>query len=170
MSVAAAGAYLRTLREHHRLTRAEVAELTGTSETQIVRIEGGDVDSRGTLWAKFVAYVHGNFEQLANLLLDASATEEDGRRFAEEWLTRAQRATIDQLYQTYGDERVRAAVTSLQALSSDELLRVISEASEIVRGRASEMRAASPPSFRRRRGWPGRPSPSTSPDDGSAVP
>jgi len=110
--------------------------------------------------------VRGNFEQLADLLLNETATEEDGRRFAEEWLTQEQRDSIDQLYQTYGPERVRAAVESLRALSSDELLRVISEASEVVRLREAQARYSTPVPPRRRLRWPRRRSKSA-PDDAS---
>lgn len=50
----AVGAYLRTLREARKLSRASVAAQIGTHESQLVRIEAGDQDTRGSLLLAFI--------------------------------------------------------------------------------------------------------------------
>ncbi len=67
MGLEAAGTYLRTLRERQGLTRLQVAEASGTSESQLVRIEGGKQDPRGSLWFAIAGVLKGSTEQLSRL-------------------------------------------------------------------------------------------------------
>lgn len=80
----AAGAYIRTLRERRDLTRDVVAERAGTSVSQLVRIEAGEQETRGSLLLAIVAAVQGNAQHVADLLLSESATAGDGRELAEQ--------------------------------------------------------------------------------------
>jgi transcriptional regulator with XRE-family HTH domain len=86
MSLTAVGAYLRTLREARHLSRAKLAALAGTHESQIERIEKGDQDTRGSLLVAIVQSVGGNLSQIGRLLLMEAATAEDGRQIAQGWL------------------------------------------------------------------------------------
>lgn len=86
MSLIAAGAYLRLLRERRGLSAADVASAAGTNEAQVGRIEKGEIDTRGSLLLKMVQAVQGRAEDVLKLVTDASATIEDGRRKAEEAL------------------------------------------------------------------------------------
>lgn len=83
MSLIAAGAYLRALRERQGTSRAKVAALTGTHESQIERIERGDQDSRASLLFAIVDAVGGKYEDIAQLFRDQSLSVEDGRQLAE---------------------------------------------------------------------------------------
>lgn len=85
----AVGAYLKTLREMHGLSRAEVAHAIETNEAQILRIERGDIDTRGSLLLRFVMTVRGSAEQLALLMTDPKANDVSARILAEQWLNSA---------------------------------------------------------------------------------
>ncbi len=80
MGAVAVGRYLQQLRDHARLSRAEVAaqvrELTGTAtnDVQIFRIERGVLDTKGTVLMALAQVVGGNLAQIQQLLLDANAT------------------------------------------------------------------------------------------------
>lgn len=95
----AAGAYLRTLREGRGLTRDEVAYEIGTSGVQVMRIEKGEVDTRGSLLMALAKRVHANVDHISRLLLDEQATAEDGQQLAAQWLTNHEIAVIDSLDQ-----------------------------------------------------------------------
>ena len=86
MSLIAAGAYIRTLREARHLSRAKLAALAGTHESQIERIEKGDQDTRGSLLVAMVQAVGGNLSQIGRLLLNEAATADNGRQIAQAWL------------------------------------------------------------------------------------
>ena len=82
----AAGAYIRTLRERRSLTRDVVADRAGTSVSQLVRIESGEQETRGSLLLRIVAAVQGDARHVAELLLSETATVEHGRELAEAML------------------------------------------------------------------------------------
>ena len=84
MSLIAAGAYLRTLREAHELSRAKVATLASTHESQIERIERGGGETRASLLLSFAQVVQADLNDLALLILDTNATAEDGLQAAEQ--------------------------------------------------------------------------------------
>jgi transcriptional regulator with XRE-family HTH domain len=86
MGVIAASAYIRTLREARHLSRAKLAAIAGTHESQIERIEKEGQDTRGSLLVAIVRALRGNLNQVGQLMLDVSATAEDGKRLAQEWL------------------------------------------------------------------------------------
>lgn len=84
----AAGAYLWELRDAKRLSREELAAEIGTNDVQIMRIEKGEIDTRGSLLLRFIHKVNGDFEEVVRLMDDPTATEEEGRRRALAWLNR----------------------------------------------------------------------------------
>jgi transcriptional regulator with XRE-family HTH domain len=88
MSLVAVGAYLQTLRDLHRIPRAEVAQGANTSESQILRIERGDQETRSSVLFSFNRIVEGDFDQLSQLLLQEDATLEDGVAAAKRWFTK----------------------------------------------------------------------------------
>lgn len=79
----AAGAYIRAMRERNKLTREQVAKLTGTSVSQLVRIEKGVQDTRASLLNSIVEAVRGDIQEVQRLLASKDATAEDGRATAE---------------------------------------------------------------------------------------
>ena len=81
----AAGAYLWKLRDLRGFTRDEVAHITGTNAVQVMRIEKGEIDTRGSLLMSLVKAVKGSADQVMLLLLNERATVEEGRRLAEAW-------------------------------------------------------------------------------------
>jgi transcriptional regulator with XRE-family HTH domain len=83
MSTVAVGSYIRTLREGRKLTRETVAERVGTSISQLVRIESGEQETRGTLLFAVLSAVQGDPRDIADLLLLEGATANDGVRFAQ---------------------------------------------------------------------------------------
>jgi transcriptional regulator with XRE-family HTH domain len=82
----AVGAYIRTLREARKMSRAELAAKTQTSGSQLVRIENGEQDTRSTLLAAIVNHLGGDFYDVGQLLLHEDATAEEGRQLAIEHL------------------------------------------------------------------------------------
>ena len=117
----AVGTYLRTLREAHRLSRAAVASQIGTHESQLVRIEAGEQDSRGSLLLAFVAIVQGRANDIQRLILDQQATAEDGRRLAGEVLTQSERDSILSIADS--DPKRAALLRRIAQLSDDPELR-----------------------------------------------
>lgn len=92
MTVVSVGAYLEALRDAQKLKPKEVVDLIGqlgieTTPTYIWRIEHGKIATPGApLLAAFTRVVHGNINQVMDLLLNKEATAEDGRHFAQIWL------------------------------------------------------------------------------------
>lgn len=99
MANAAVGTYLRTLREARRLTREALADMVGTSVSQLVRIEAGEQDTRGSLLARIIAAVRGSAADVQSLLINPDASESDGQRLAQATLdgVRAAGLTADEL-------------------------------------------------------------------------
>lgn len=107
----AAGAYLRYLREAHRLGRPSVANALLTSENQIKRIEDGAIDSRGSLLLSFCKAVGGNPTDLEYLMSIPETGPDDGRSLAQEWLnaqgqplTDEERSKMQATFQTWMKE------------------------------------------------------------------
>jgi transcriptional regulator with XRE-family HTH domain len=88
MSMIAAGAYLWELRDAKKLSREELADAIGTNDVQVMRIEKGEIDTRGSLLLRFIHKVNGDFEEVVRLMDDPTASEEEGRRRALEWANR----------------------------------------------------------------------------------
>ena len=118
----AVGAYLRTLREAQHLSRAAVAAQIETHESQLVRIEAGDQDSRGSLLLALVAAVQGRVADVQRLILDKSATESDGRAAAEAWLalTPEERARVDSIVANALPGDLAGAIAELRAEYHDD--------------------------------------------------
>jgi transcriptional regulator with XRE-family HTH domain len=86
MSMQAVGTYLRTLREAKNLSRGDLAKQVDSNEMQILRIEKGEGDTRGSMLMKLVRLVGGNAEHIADLWSSNSATSDDGKQLAQEHL------------------------------------------------------------------------------------
>jgi transcriptional regulator with XRE-family HTH domain len=86
MSMQAVGTYLRTLREAKNLSRGDLAKQVDSNEMQILRIEKGEGDTRGSMLMKLVRLVGGNAEHIADLWSSNNATSDDGKRLAQEHL------------------------------------------------------------------------------------
>lgn len=97
MGVEAVGAYFFTLREmsRPRVTRETLADMVGTSDVTIGRIERGEQEPKAALLARLVQALQGNIQHVYDLLLKPDATEEDGKRIAEAWLLEQVSRTID---------------------------------------------------------------------------
>lgn len=73
------GAYLRTLRG--TTSRAKIAAQLNTHESQLVRIEAGVQDTRGSQLIELVSVLKGKIDDVARLLLN-KATAEEGEQLA----------------------------------------------------------------------------------------
>jgi transcriptional regulator with XRE-family HTH domain len=113
MGMKAVGSYLRALREAGRIGRGALARELGTDDSQIERIEKGQIDTRGSLLFAFIHAVRGNAEHIMQLLLADAASEEEGRALAEVWLAEA-RGDPAAL-----DERRRRALSLIDDLLAD---------------------------------------------------
>jgi len=84
-----------------------------------MRIEKGEIDTRGSLLLSVVRAVKGNAEHIAQLLLDASATEEDGRNLAISWINRETTSAIDEfIADVKKDNKVSEALKLIQQLEA----------------------------------------------------
>jgi transcriptional regulator with XRE-family HTH domain len=103
MGQVAAGAYLESLRLAHKKSRADVARAIGPSESQIQRIEAGEIDTRSSLLFSFARYVKANFARLAELLLADADSEAEGIRLAESMTDEELQEAIQILGELRGD-------------------------------------------------------------------
>lgn len=83
MGLKAAGAYVWALRETARIGRGALAKQLNTDDSQIERIEKGQIDTRASLLFAFIRAVRGNSAHVMTLILDESADEDSGRRLAK---------------------------------------------------------------------------------------
>ena len=81
MTMKAAGAYLRAMREHLGISQAEVARRIKASPSQIHRIEEGPGETRATLVAAMTVAVEADPEDVIRLLA-ADNTAERGIELA----------------------------------------------------------------------------------------
>jgi transcriptional regulator with XRE-family HTH domain len=86
MSMDSVAAYLRTLRERQKISRAQIVGHTGASEQSIWRIETNDQEPKAELLVAFVDAVNGDIRHVYELLREKSSTAEDGMRLAEQRL------------------------------------------------------------------------------------
>lgn len=119
MGTVAAGAYIRTLREARHLSRAKLAAIAGTHESQIERIEKGEQDTRGSLLVAIVQAVRGNLDQIGELLLSEAATLDDGRQLAQAWLTQGEQQALDRFAAQIPDAQVAAVIAYIEQLQAD---------------------------------------------------
>lgn len=87
---------------------------------QIVRIEAGDQDSRGSLLLRIVAAVRGSADDVQRLALDDAADADAGRELAERVLSHEQVASIWALADT--DPKRAALVRRILKLTDDPAL------------------------------------------------
>lgn len=126
MSLIAAGAYIRTLREARHLSRAKLAALAGTHESQIERIEKGDQDTRASLLVAMVQAVRGNLTQIGRLLLTEAATADDGRQSAQAWLSHEEQRKSARFIRGMPDSQAAAMLALVERLRAhpEALLRL----------------------------------------------
>ena len=110
----AVGTYLRTLRDAHGLTRTDVAAEAGTNESQVQRIEAGEIDTRSSLLMRFVQAVAGNPYDVYELSVSNEATAEDGRARAQAWLSQPEHDMIRQEVQSTSRAELEALVAVIQ--------------------------------------------------------
>ncbi len=117
----AAGAYVMTLRERRGMkNRADVVSAilikygVRVAAAQIGRIEEGQIDTRGSMWAMMCAVVGGNADDLFDLLAHPKLPREEGVKRAEAWLTAQERAAVQKLADEFGVERVKKALDDLE--------------------------------------------------------
>jgi transcriptional regulator with XRE-family HTH domain len=86
MSMVAAGAYIRRLRNKLGMSQEDIARALETSQKQVSRWENGEHQPLGAKLNALVALVQGNMSDIMALLSNPSATAEDGERLADTWL------------------------------------------------------------------------------------
>ncbi len=79
----AVGAYLRYLREAQHLATTEVAEMIGTNQAQVWRIDNWKHDARTTLVFAYIKAVNGDANDVALLIANPKATASDGETLAK---------------------------------------------------------------------------------------
>ncbi len=82
----ALGMYIRTLREASDMTSLDVAVQSSVNPNYIWRLETTNLRPSADKLASVVRTVGGTFDDAANLILDPTATEDDGRRLAQKRL------------------------------------------------------------------------------------
>lgn len=113
----AAGAYIRTIREHLNMSRASLAHAVETHESQIVRIEKGQQDARGSLLLAIVHHIGGNTDVLYRLM-QPDKTRDDGVWEANNWIQHQKRFVDNLINDTSAesfDETVKQFSEDIQA-------------------------------------------------------
>lgn len=93
MSVDAAMAYLRFLREAQDITQAQVARVAGVESKQVYRWERGESEPTASGLAAFVDVVKGKADEVLRLIRDPRATRIDGQSAAERRLAEIKQET-----------------------------------------------------------------------------
>ena len=130
MSLVAAGAYLRTLREAHELSRAKVATLAGTHESQIERIERGGGETRASLLLSFAQVVDADLNDLTSLLLGTDLTKDDGIQAAQQRLhavVEDTRPLDEQALELLTEEQLNLMKEIIPTLTDEEFARLVEE-------------------------------------------
>lgn len=86
MTLQAAGAYLQRLREEARISRHGLAKRAKTSDSQIIRIEQGEQETRFSLIALIIRELDANPSDVIELMLSENATIEEAILRANSWI------------------------------------------------------------------------------------
>ncbi len=86
MNLVAAGAYLQTLRKAQGLSQEGLGDRIGVTGNTIYRIEAGRQAPMMEQIINLLATLKGRAEDMAHLMRNAQATENDGRTLAHERL------------------------------------------------------------------------------------
>lgn len=129
--MAGVGAYFRTLREKQGITRAWVADHSGTSETSLYRIELGKQKPGLEIMLGIIDAVHGSISDVRALLGDKNAREPEGLARAERYLSESQQAKIAAFQEEIGVENAAAAADLV--LRDPELRRAILRLADAMR-------------------------------------
>lgn len=136
--------YLRELRIRKNISQATLADAMGISLRQTNRWENGDSEGlKAEAFVRAVAFLDASRQHVERLLLDREATEDDARRFAEEYFT----AEDMELARGVSSAQVQYAGRLLDGLSDRELL------SELIRRQEQGRAPRGGGSGRRRAGW-----------------
>lgn len=124
-NIVTVGTYLKTLREGRGLSRFEIAKEVNTNEVQILRIENGDIDTRGSLLLAFLRIVEGSADQLTALMTTPGAIPEHGQQLAVEWLKRDHIG--NEIVSSTTDESLEPYIlpNRLHTLTTDEIIDII---------------------------------------------
>lgn len=109
----ATGAYLRSLRDKQGLTQEAVASDMGISSRTLSRWENGETEPPATALAALVRLLNGSVADALALLLDTSATVEDGER-------KTQEHQITEAAHHMTDDELQEAIAILEALRTDQ--------------------------------------------------
>jgi len=117
----AAGAYVMTLRLERGMTnRSDVAAAiqkrfrVKVGRSQIGKIEEGEIDTRGRMWAMVCVIVGGDAGDLMDLLAHPELAREEGVRRAKAWLKAEEQEAVRELRDKLGPERVRRALDDME--------------------------------------------------------
>lgn len=126
----AAAAYLWRLRERKKISRAKLANLVSTTENTIWRVETGKQEPGGRLLVSLVTVLQANWQDVVDLVDQKSATPEDGRARADQWLALAaargapetQATPLDQLTAIISELRTELPTEAWDSTTSAPLL------------------------------------------------
>jgi transcriptional regulator with XRE-family HTH domain len=119
MTVLAATAYLKTLREARNLSQDDVAEAIGASMRQVGAWERGQADPASSSIAAYIRFVHASAEHVVSLLINPIATAEDGAQLAGQWLEESEQSYVRTLDSTSIDDQLHELLDVLRAFRSD---------------------------------------------------
>lgn len=121
VNTVALGAYLTALRKLNRLSRAKVAELVGTVDPQILRIEKGDQETRGSLLFKILRAVNGDNEDAEQIFTRTDMTVEEAQALA-----RARWEQRQKLQSPRRRERRQPRLVGEKRFRAEEMIRKLS--------------------------------------------
>ena len=119
MTVLAAMIYLKTLREARDLSQDVVAQAIGASKRQVGAWERGHADPASSSLAAYVRFVHASAEHVVSLLVNETATTEDGVQLASQWLEQSEQRHLGALDSTSIDDQLHELLDVLRAFGSD---------------------------------------------------
>lgn len=119
----AVGIYLKTLREAQDLTAQDVADVAGTNQTYIWRVEAGQLKSPGVeLLSKIINAVRGRGDHVIQLLIAENPSEDFARSLAKQAQLTPDQIGQAELFLTT-DEDTRALLESILEVSVNKELR-----------------------------------------------
>jgi transcriptional regulator with XRE-family HTH domain len=119
MTMQAAGAYLRVLRDEERLSQTAVAQQIGVDIKTIQRVEGGEGRVLAPTIAAFTAIVQGSADHIQQLILSPDKTSADGEALAHAWLSERQQKELATAARPLTAEQTQDALKRLADLIRD---------------------------------------------------
>lgn len=123
MNMKIIGVYIKELRTYHGMTQLQLANAVGTTPTQIGRYENGDSPNAPVdIMLRVVKAVKGRADDLMRLTLEENPTVDLARLLAQQALTAAEEAQVEQFLDS--DEETRALLEAVYEMSThDKALR-----------------------------------------------